>query len=245
MLGCESAYLGVFGNDAAAKHVQQTLAETEVDISRCRHADGPNGRAVLTIKDGERVFVGSNEGGISKSVSMELIFDDIDYLQTFSIAHTSAYSYMDDHLARLRPLIPIVSYDFSDDFDTEHSLSLCRYVDIAFFSCSEWTEEATMELLRKTVKLGCTIALATRGPDGAILLEGESWFREAPQPITPTDTLGAGDAFISGFLVSYVGGQADNNYRPASLIEVSLKKAALFAAETCLVQGAFGHGLGY
>ncbi len=75
--------------------------------------------------------------------------------------------------------------------------------------------------------------------------DGESWFREAPQPVTPTDTLGAGDAFISGFLVSYVGGQADKNCRPASLIEISLKKAALFAAETCQVQGAFGHGLSY
>lgn len=245
MLGCESAYLGVFGNDAAAKHVQQTLAETDVDISHCRHADGPNGRAILAIEDGERVFVGSNEGGVSKSVSMEFIFDDVDYLQTFAIAHTSAYSYMDDHVARLQPLIPMVSYDFSDDFDAEHALSLCRYVDIAFFSCSDWTEEETMELLQKAVNQGCTVALATRGPGGAILFEGESWFREAPQPVTPTDTLGAGDAFISGFLVSYVGGQADKDCRPASLIEISLKKAALFAAEICQVQGAFGHGLGY
>ena len=245
MLGCESAYLGVFGNDDAAKHVQQTLAKTDVEFSHCHHADGPNGRAILTIEDGERVFVGSNEGGISKSVPMEFIFDDIDYLRTFSIAHTSAYSYMDGHLARLRPLIPMLSYDFSDDFDTEHALSLCRYVDIAFFSCSEWAEQATMELLQKAVNQGCTVALATRGPGEAILLQGDSWFREAPQPVTPTDTLGAGDAFISGFLVSYVGGQSDKNCRPASLIDVSLKKAALFAAEICQVQGAFGHGLSY
>jgi fructoselysine 6-kinase len=245
MLGCESAYLGVFGNDAAAKHVQQTLAETNVESSHCCHADGPNGRAVLTIEDGERVFVGSNEGGISKSVSMEFIFEDADYLQTFSIAHTSAYSYMDDHLARLRPLIPMLSYDFSDDFDTEHALSLCQYVDIAFFSCSEWAEEATTDLLEKTVGRGCSLALATRGPHEAILFDGQSWFRQAPQPVTPTDTLGAGDAFISAFLVSYVGGQADKDRRPASLIEISLKKAALFAAEICQVQGAFGHGLSY
>ena len=67
-LGCESAYLGVFGSDAAAEHVQQTLAETGVDFSHCRRADGPNGRAILTIEDGERVFIESNEGGVSKSV---------------------------------------------------------------------------------------------------------------------------------------------------------------------------------
>lgn len=245
MLGCESAYLGVFGSDVAAEHVQQTLAEIGVGTSHCHCADGPNGRAILTIEDGERVFISSNEGGVSKSVPMDFIFDDLDYVQTFSIMHTSAYSYLDSHLARMQSLNPLVSYDFSDDFDSEHALSLCRYVDIGFFSCAEWTEEATFELLENAVSRGCTLAVATRGPHGAILFEGRSWFRQAPHPVTPTDTLGAGDAFISGFLISYVGGKAGTGVQPASLIEDSLEKAALFAAEICLVQGAFGHGLRY
>jgi fructoselysine 6-kinase len=245
MLGCESAYLGVFGNDAAARHVQRTLAEMGVDTSHCRLADGPNGRAILTIEDGERVFVGSNEGGISKSVPMEFIFDDLGYLRSFSVMHTSAYSYLDNHLARMQSLDPLLSYDFSDDFDAEHALSLCPYIDIAFFSCAGSTEEATLDLLRTAVNRGCTLAVTTRGPLEAILFDGQSWFRQAPHPVTPTDTLGAGDAFISGFLVSYVGGKADNRVEPGALIEKSLKTAASFAAEICLVQGAFGHGLRY
>lgn len=245
MLGCESAYLGVFGSDIAAEHVQRTLAETGVDTSRCIRADGANGRAILTIEDGERVFVGSNEGGVSKSVPMEFIFNDLDYLQTFSILHTSAYSYLDRYLARMQSLNSLVSYDFSDDFDVEHALSLCQYVDIGFFSCAEWTEAATMDLLEKAASRGCTLVVATRGPHEAILFEGQSWFRQAPHPVTPTDTLGAGDAFISGFLVSYVGGQADTGVQSTSLIENSLEKAASFAAEICQIQGAFGHGLRY
>jgi fructoselysine 6-kinase len=244
-LGCDSAYQGVFGSDAAAEHMQQTLAETGVDSSHCHRADGPSGRATLTIEDGERVFIGSNGGGVRTSVSMEFIFDDMDYLQSFSIAHTSTYSYMDDHLARLQPLIPIVSYDFSDDFDVEHALSLCRYVDIAFFSCAEWTEDATMDLLKKTVSLGCTLSVATRGPNEAILFDGQSWFRQTPHTVTPTDTLGAGDAFISGFLVSYAGDQTGTGDQPTTAIENALEKGASFAAEICQVQGAFGHGLQY
>jgi fructoselysine 6-kinase len=245
MLGCESAYLGVFGSDVAAEHVQRTLAEIGVDTSHCRRADGPNGRAILTIEDGERVFVSSNEGGVSKSVPMDFVFDDPDYLQAFSVMHTSAYSYMDRQLDRLKSLTPLVSYDFSDDFAVEHALSLSRYVDIGFFSCAEWTEEATMDLLAEAHGQGCTLAAATRGPDGAILFDGQSWYRQAPHPVTPTDTLGAGDAFISGFLVSYVGGKANAGVQPASLIKNSLEKAASFAAEICLVDGAFGRGLRY
>ena len=245
MLGCESAYLGVFGNDDAAAHVQRTLADLGVDSSHCRRADGPNGRAVLTIEDGERVFVSSNEGGISKSVPMEFIFNDPEYLQTFSLIHTSAYSYMDVQLSRIQSLDPLVSYDFSDDFDAERALSLCRYIDIGFFSCAEMNEQAILDFLKKAVSRGCSIAVATRGHQGAILFEGQSWYRQDPHPVTPTDTLGAGDAFISGFLVSYVGGKADTSNQPDSLIKESLEKAALFAAEICQLQGAFGHGLSY
>jgi fructoselysine 6-kinase len=245
MLGCESAYLGVFGNDAAAEHVQQSLALAGVDTSHCRAADGPNGRAILTIEDGERVFISSNKGGVSKSVPMEFIFDDLDYLQGYSIMHTSAYSYLDDHLARMHSLDPLLSYDFSDDFDAEHALALCQYIDIGFFSCGEWSEEATMDLLRKAVSGGCTLAVATRGSREAILFDGQSWFRQAPRPVTPTDTLGAGDAFISGFLVTYTGGKAVAGGQPAGLLDISLDKAASFAAEICQVHGAFGHGLRY
>lgn len=244
-LGCESAYLGVFGSDAAAKHVRQTLAERGVSTAHCRSADGPNGRAILTIEDGERVFVGSNEGGVSKTVSMAFIFDDTDYLQSFLIAHTSAYSYMDDHLARLRTLVPVISYDFSDDFNPDQALFLCQYVDIAFFSCAEWTEAATLDLLQEASARGCALAVATRGSSEAVLFDGQSWFRQAPRPVTPIDTLGAGDAFISGFLVACVGNRDGEVDWPAASIESALEKAAAFAAEICLVQGAFGHGLHY
>jgi fructoselysine 6-kinase len=245
MLGCQSAYLGVFGSDVAARHVHQTLLKKGVDTSHSRHVEGPNGRAILSIEDGERVFISSNEGGIAKSVSMEFIFDDLEYLQTFSIIHTSAYSYLDHYLARFQQLNSTVSYDFSDDFDIRKALSLCQHIDIGFFSCAERTEEETMDLLEKAVGQGCRLALATRGPHHIILFEGRSWFRQAPYSVVPKDTLGAGDAFLSGFLVSYVDNKTDTSIPQDSLIESSLEKAAAFAAKICLVQGAFGHGLSY
>ena len=245
MLGCDSAYLGVFGSDESAKHVQQTLAEAGVDTSHCRSVDGPNGRAILAIEDGERVFISSHEGGISKSVPMKFIFDDLDYLQSFSIVHTGAYGYMDSYLAQLQQLNPLISYDFSDDFESEYALSLCQYIDFGFFSCAEWTEEAAMELLEKAVNKGCSVAVATRGPHEVILYDGLSWFRQAPRAVIPLDTLGAGDAFISGFLISYVWGKDNTSVQPALLIENSLGKAASFAAEICQLHGAFGYGLRY
>ena len=245
MLGCDSAYMGVFGSDDGAKHVQKTLTDIGVDTSHCRIADGPNGQAILKIEDGERVFISSNEGGISKSVPMEFIFDDLDYLQSFSIVHTGAYSYMDGYLSKMKQLSPQISYDFSDDFDRDYALSLCQYIDFGFFCCSEWVEKAAMELLEEAVNRGCTMAVATRGPREAILFDGRSWFRQTPLAVTPTDTLGAGDAFIAGFLISYLKGKTNARVAPDPWIDKALREAAAFAAQICQVQGAFGHGLSY
>lgn len=243
MLGCESAYLGVFGSDEAAEHVRSTLDELGVDTSRCRRADGPNGRAELTIENGERVFIGSNEGGVAKQVSMAFVLDDPDYLQQFSLAHTSAYSYIDPCLPRLRAMVPVLSYDFSDDFDPDEALATCRHVDIGFFSCAGQPESVTRDLLHDAVAGGCRLAAATRGARDALLFDGTDWFRQPPADVEPTDTLGAGDAFIAGFLVSWLDGCSSGSRR--TLIERSLHKAAAFASETCRVEGAFGYGLGY
>lgn len=245
MLGCEASYLGVFGSDANAKHVQKVLHKLGIDTSRCHSVEGPNGRAVLTIEEGERIFISSNEGGVSKNVPMDFIFDDLEYLQRFSLVHTSKYSYMDSYLPRLSELHALLSYDFSDDFDRENALSLCQHIDFGFFSCAGWTQNATQELLKEATNSGCDIVVATRGAEEAVLYDGQAWHQQPSKTVIPKDTLGAGDAFITGFLISYVkGGGKSANYTE-ELIKKSLENAASFAAEICQVQGAFGHGLTY
>lgn len=238
MLDCEAAYLGVFGTDRAAGHVRKTAEKLGIDTSRCITADGPNGHAELKLEDGERIFLGSNEGGIAKTVPMDFVFDDIDYLASFALIHTSAYSYIDPYLERLGSFDCPLSYDFSDDFDADAALSLCPHVDIAFFSCAEREEAETTEVLEAASARGAGLVAATRGASDAIVYDGERWFRQAPVMVEPVDTLGAGDAFIAAFLVNYMGGDEPR-------IEQALEQAAAFAARICKLEGAFGHGLAY
>lgn len=237
MLGCEAAYLGLFGSDAAAGHVRATLDALGIDTSRCVTADGPNGHARLKLEDGERVFLDSNEGGIAKTVPMDFVLDDLDYLESFELAHTSAYSYLDAYLPRLGAIGRPLSYDFSDDFDPDAALGLCAHVDFAFFSCAGWPEADVTDLLESAVARGARLAGATRGADETVVHADGRWYRQAPAPVEPLDTLGAGDAFITAFLVEHLGGDAG--------IERSLEQAAGFAARICRVHGAFGHGLAY
>ena len=59
-----SAYMGIFGNDAAAEHVIASLEDEGIELDKCEQMIGENGAARVTVVDGDRVFLGSNEGGI-------------------------------------------------------------------------------------------------------------------------------------------------------------------------------------
>ena len=234
MLAADSAYLGIFGNDLQAQHLQQVLTRRQVDISHCLQAEGETGHANLTSVDGERIFLDSNQGGLRRHIAMDFILQSADWLEQFDLMHTSAYSYMDHLLPQLAALPGKLSYDFSDDFDLHQVLPLCRWLDFAFFSCAEHDDEAIVKLLTEVHHQGCPVVVATRGAKGALLFDGEHWLQQAPKPLIPVDTLGAGDAFITAFLLQQLSG--------AGLTE-SLKSASDFAGKICALNGSFGDPL--
>lgn len=61
-LGAQADYMGVFGRDAVADHIQSVLDAKGVGRSHCRQYPGENGFARVTLVDGDRVFKGSNRG---------------------------------------------------------------------------------------------------------------------------------------------------------------------------------------
>lgn len=243
-LGHDAAYLGLFGNDAAGRHVQSVAAHRGLDLSHCQELDGPNGHAELTVVRGDRVFLGSNRGGVRENAPMDFVFDDTAYLTGFNLIHTSLYSYVDAILPRLARLGTPLSYDFSDDFEEGAALGLCRYLAFAFFSCAEQSEQATRVLLKSAVAAGCGIAVATRGSAGALAFDGAHWLTQLPHLVTPVDTMGAGDAFITAFLARHCLASQPERESGAALAP-ALDAGARFAASICLVRGAFGEGLAY
>ena len=58
----------------------------------------------------------------------------------------------------------------------------------------------------------------------------------------PVDTMGAGDAYISAFLMNYLAAEADEPDVDGDKITISLQKAAQFAATVIVKDGALGVG---
>lgn len=246
-LGAEAAYLGVLGNDTAGTHIRQTLDGIGVDTSHCRYYQGENGYAEVSLVGGDRVFTGGNGGGVSREHPIHLRDEDFFYIQHFHVIHSSCYSYMEENLPRLRQLGIPISFDFSDHFDEAYLSKICPAIDVCCLSCSHLDEQTIAKLLRTIYqRYECQLVLSTMGSRGAMLYTGKQFYTQEPNFVEPVDTLGAGDAFITAFLVNYL-----SQFRPQAvsadqsedaIIRESLAKGAGFAAETCRIRGAFGYG---
>ncbi|WP_121661925.1 fructoselysine 6-kinase [Metabacillus litoralis] len=245
-LGVDAAYLGVFGDDAAANHIIKTLKSLEIDIAHCRQHKGENGYAAVDLVDGDRVFIGGNDGGIQKDHPVVLLEDDIEYIKTFEIAHSSVYSDMDAELHKIKEAGVLLSYDFSNEYTDQKLKTVCKDVDISLLSCGQLSEEEVEALLIKAHSYGSRLSIGTMGSRGSVVYDGENFYKQKPHFVKPVDTLGAGDSFFTAFILHYLKGKKEKTIiSQADLIKTSLEKGAEFAAKTCLVDGAFGHGLIY
>ena len=64
----------------------RTLDELGIEHGRCRQYEGENGCARVTLEDGDRIFLGSNKGGIAKERPLQLDEEDLKYISGFPMS---------------------------------------------------------------------------------------------------------------------------------------------------------------
>lgn len=243
-LGFPAAYLGVFGDDRAAEHVYNTAEHLGIDLSHVRKYHGENGWAKVDLVDGDRVFQGSNKGGVSKEHPIQLSDDDLKYIRGYDLIHTSCFSYVDDEISRMASAGVPISYDFSDHNDEEQMKKVCPYLFLAVTSCGHLTEYEVLEKAKKIHGYGARMVLLSMGRRGAILYDGMTSVHQPSGKEKAIDSMGAGDSFCTAFLTSYLT-SLENGVSHEAAVKLSLEKAASFATEICMTDGAFGYGTNY
>lgn len=252
MQGIDSAYLGVFGDDEVAEHIENTLSEFGVDKSHCRHVRGENGYALVTLIDGDRVFLGSNKGGVAREFPLVLDENDIEYIRQFSVVHTTNNSFFDDQLPVLYEAGIPVAYDFSDQWieHREWAENLAKYCTFGFMSLPHnASENEILSYCERMHACGCKNIVATNGSKGAYFYDGKNLWFQPSHLVKAIDTLGAGDSFATTVLVNYYNSlEADPDAMagdPAyyeTEVKKALEAAAEFSSHVCLSKGAFDHG---
>lgn len=230
-LGFDASYLGCVGNDERAEVVERALRAEGVDVSHIRHLDEPNSWARIRHNGNDRVFDSSHRISLTK---YNLDDDDFEFIAEHDHCHSSVYSGLEGELPGIRGAARRLSFDFSDVSTTDYIAQVAPYIDVAFLSGAKLDLSECEDVIALLKSCGCPSAIITRGAEGALGSHCGEWFFSKPAAGVITDTLGAGDGFIAGFLVADCSGVA---------FPKSLLLATENAAAVCAEEGAFGHGV--
>jgi fructoselysine 6-kinase len=248
--GARTAYLGKYGSDQVAECVRDTLKQIGIDDSRCRCHEGENGFALVTLKGNDRVFLGSNKGGIAREYGYDFTEEDFAYIRNFDLIYTNLNSYIEDDLKSLKETGVAIAYDFSTRWTDEYLEKVCPYVTVAILSCAHLTREEREQEMRKVQSYGVQVVLGTVGEDGSYVLYKDSFlYVPAVHADDVIDTMGAGDSYFAAFLCSLLetsetGAVVEGSEeRMKERLEEAMKKGAAFAAKMCAKEGAFGYGV--
>lgn len=261
-IGNETAYVGKIANDQWGRMLLKVLQEEGIDCSKCIIEDGETGICGIHLQDGDRVIVDENDAGLVKANPLVITEDLLNYIKKFDLVHSSCYSYIEEELIKIKNAGIPVLYDFSDEWTDDKLQSICKNINIAFFSGKDLDEECLKDYLAKCVdSYGCYLAITTIGGRGAIVYNGRKFYRKLPYNFAGgvIDTTGAGDSWITGFISSYIDNMkkmeilkknSPDNFLSQSdvedfedhVIEQSMCLGNLLARRNCLVEGSFGKG---
>ncbi|MFZ5677315.1 MAG: PfkB family carbohydrate kinase [Pseudomonadota bacterium] len=225
-LGHRASYFGAVGDDAEGRRVRAVLSPIGVDLASLRTVAA--GRTSLTViatgADGDRHFV-HEDFGVCRGYRPDA--DDLARLKAMRHVHIG---WLDDEGATKRSLAQAgisVSQDLSVNAEPA-SLSPAD-LTIAFMSC-DGDDAQAHDLARAVSARGARLAVILRGARGSLAWNGGDAFAGAALPVSVSDTTGAGDSFIAGFLAANLAGEP---------IGACLARGHREAASTCQILGGF------
>lgn len=164
-----------------------------VDISHVHTKHGVTAQTQVELHDNDRVFGDYTEGVMADFALSE---EDYAWLAQYDIVHAAIWGHAEDAFPQLHAAGKLTAFDFSDKWDSPLWQTLVPHLDFAFASAPQ--EDETLRLKMKAiVARGAGTVIVTLGENGSIARDGAQFWRQAPEPVTVIDTMGAGDSFIA------------------------------------------------
>jgi len=218
-LGASVGFITRLGDDPLGAIALERLGEKGVDLSRVKQVSGgtSTGVTILLAHEGKR-HVLTYPGTMFEMTAEDL---DLDYLASARHFHLSSLFL---HKA-LQPDLPAIfrelktrglslSLDTNDDPDGRWGPPLDELLGLTDIFLPNDDEacritgkpdaESAIEVLAGRVPL---VAVKC-GKRGALVQQGGKRWEVPAEPVTPVDTVGAGDSFNAGFLAAWLRGES-------------------------------------
>lgn len=247
-LGAESAWLGRVGDDPFGARIARDLRAEGVEAHVIVDPLAPT-----AVMFKERVGAGRSAVSFlrSGSAGSRLTTEDVnqlgieraDHLHVTGIAPALSATSV---AAVTRAMDLALENNLTISYDVNHRAGLLSPVDAASLH-RRLAARATMvmgdpaelqlvagehndelELAQAVASLGPREVIVKRGARGAAAWDGERWYQEPAVPVTVVDTVGAGDAFVAGYVWSRLSGRT---------VPDALSTATLTGAAACTHPG--------
>lgn len=247
-LGTDVTWVGRIGGDSAGDLVERELRAEGIRVVGIRDPDAPTSLMLKERRSAAETRVWYYRSGNAGS---RLSVDDLDpsLVRGASLLHMTGITPALSESARLLTLeamriarsagVP-VSFDLNyrrglwgRDAARDFYRQVIPLTDIVFAGDDEaaiavGSAASPEELAQRLVALGAGQAVIKLGAHGALALADGRITSQKAIPVTVRDTVGAGDAFVAGYLSEYLAGKS---------VESCLETAVQVGAYACMAAG--------
>nr|WP_306264729.1 PfkB family carbohydrate kinase [Pararhizobium sp. IMCC3301] len=227
--GLRVAYMGAVGpqGDANGDRVAEALARNGVDIRWLERRERPTAVTRIHVDQaGDRKILYEDFGACTGWQP------DATRMNALEGARHVHLGWLNDGGATRQRLVGgdvPVSQDISVNALTEEDIAV-EGLTIAFASLPETRSDETENFAADLLKRGAQAAVISLGSHGSFARFGNESYRAQALAITPVDTTGAGDSYITGFLTARLAGAS---------VPDAMHAGHALAAKTCMHPGGF------
>jgi sugar/nucleoside kinase (ribokinase family) len=216
VLGARVGFVTCTGKDDMGRVALDRLSGSGVDLSQARTLDSPGTGVTVILPHGKHRHMLTYPGTIAAMKFADL---DLNYLSSSRHFHLSSL-YLQSGLTpdvpqlfeRLRSAGLTISLDTNDDPEDRWGFPLMEIlplVDIFLPNERELlriTKKDTLEDALNELSPRVRCIAVKCGAQGSVAMTADEFVTAGPVPVTPVDTIGAGDSFNAGFLFAWLQG---------------------------------------
>lgn len=211
-LGAKPSVVTTIGTDMPGKEMLKKLKKEHISKTHLKIRHGKTSSIEINVnQQGERSYGVWDPGTLA---SYHLRAKDIAYLTSMYAIVVTIYPQFAHVLSELAlvkknvPNPPLIVINFGDLKEFHQDLSVVEevlsFADFCVFGLDKDADEGIINSLKTIARSGSAKMLITLASHGSIVYEGSQHIVQSAIHVPVVDTTGAGDSFLSAFLLCYI-----------------------------------------